>query len=243
MLVKIKSQLFLFLAFLLWFGSGVVLSQLNFFKAQEIGCQLTNNQACPDNLLTKIQVVKNRSLFFGDFRKVFANDQQLTTTFKIKNVKKYLPDRVEIFFEPIKLSYLLEDGDKTYLVTDLAVAIDNQPATTKLPKVSLGQGEQRFTIKDDSLIKVENKFHAEIMNIIEALTTQQLDFDQVVYFFSHEIKVVLTNQIEAIMDADQAEVNASRLKLIVNNKQLEELDLSTLTVDVRFSLPVLRNQE
>lgn len=244
MLPKFRTPLGFFLVFFGWLGSLFLLGQLDFLKTKNIECRLTNEETCPDSLSAKTQTLGQKALFFGNFKKTFIEDQQLALAFKVIKIEKYLLDRVVIFFEPIKLSYLLKIGEKTYLVTDSAVVLDNQSQIASLPKVSLGQkSTDLYFSQAADLTTVRLKFHQEILAVIQALNQEQINFDQLVYFSPHQVSINTNQGIEAIINTQEAAVNASRLRIILNSKQLESLDLANFIIDVRFSLPVLRNKE
>jgi len=240
MWLKTKHYLLLSLVFWVWFGLWVLLTQLKFFEIKDFDCQLTNFQSCPINLLTSTKKTQKRNILFNDPQSWLEHEQNLALNFKINQVEKIFPNKIKILLEPTGLGYLLHSNNQMMVITKNGKIITTKTQPDNLPKVYL-DSQAASTINTNTYL-LDHTLHQELMAVINALQNKQVSFKQINYYSTYEIAVEL-EKFKVILNSKEANLNVSRLATLLESKQLENLDLNQQIIDLRFLLPVLRNED
>lgn len=218
------------------------LSHLPLFKINEVRCQLSNFQECPPELENKLQTMQNKSLF------VTQNNQHTFQTltninnYQLISTQIHLPNRITFTFHPINYVYEMSSAKSNGSVSDQGYISKAEHIPNNLPKVIIDSTSNTSLIFDQiEPNKIDHTFHSMIVDLITNLKTIGEIPQEIHYFSRHNLQIKLENNITIILDTDQILSNFRRLQLIKSNKKIiDELKPSN-ELDLRFTLPILRN--
>jgi hypothetical protein len=87
------------------------------FAADKVICTVNQDESCPSLLLTKLEAVKGRALFFTNYQDLIAGLRSKNVDFDDFSYQKILPDRLELHFSFAPPVYQVVSAERNYYLT------------------------------------------------------------------------------------------------------------------------------
>jgi hypothetical protein len=214
----------------------VVLSH-QLFRINKIVCTLEDGRQCPNNLQRQLDNMIGTAVFFTKYEALLVAEPFASEPYTLVSHNKILPDTLSVVFRPEPLLYGLKlDNGNTYYVGEKGslMNISGNPDTNSIH--ATGPEEQFLT--DHNTINPH--FHSLFATTLSALAKHQFELSEISWQSPTEIKLKLRNAPDAIMDESNPALAVEKLALLLNSKNLEELEGQISVIDLRFEMPVLR---
>ena len=235
----IFGQLYIFA---LWFFAITVVVHAPLFIIKQIDCRLSNLEPCPADLEDVIQIVKNKNIPFVQADQRISQALKNTNNYKLLTTQFFLPDKLTFTFQPITYAYEIQSDLISGTVSDQGYVLINERKPENLPRVLIDSAFNSVPILNTSEPNTINPvFHSIITYTIAELNKVGEIPQEIHYFSKHKVQVKLENKLTITLDTDQINLNLSRFQLIKSNKTLADEFSSSSELDLRFTLPILRN--
>lgn len=237
-----QTKLWFFLALLLIVPLGLVLKNIGStpFPISHIECQYVadgnDNLSCPGEVVSHLDQLKHRSLFFTDFTSSLA-DLQLEQ-YSLQVTHKTLPGTLTVAVEPAPPLYLLASTQQPEVYTiNTAGFATTHVSDLPLPEIKLMA--QGILLTETQL---DQELHHQLQAIISGIAQLQLEVQLVRYYSPDYIEVQLPDFPPAIVDQASLSQALPKLAVLKNRLDLNSIDTGIKEIDLRFDLPVLRTQ-
>lgn len=235
----ILSQLFIFV---LWFFAIIVITHVPLFKINQVDCQLSNLQPCPADLEEIVRAVKNQKIVLTQVDQRISQALKNTINYQLLATQFFLPDKLTLTFQPITYAYEIKSDLIAGTVSDQGHVLTNERQPENLPSVVVDSASSSAVILNTSgLDTINPAFHNIMIYTIAELKKIGENPRELYYYSKHKLQARLENNLVITLDTDQIAPNLRRFQLIRSNKTLADEFSSSSELDLRFTLPILRN--
>ncbi len=229
--VNLKLTLGLLVAILIMAGTLVFLSKLNITS---IICQV-ENQFCQDEVQQQLQPLIGRSIFFSDLE-TDVGQQLKDQPFKLKMLRKRLPNQLIIKIEPIEPIYNIRLGETTRAV-DVAGNVQPQ-SITDLPIVIVEPNCPLI----NSAWQINLTYHSQLIGFWQTLHEKHLAINELKCLSPDTVVIKIPDQPKFILHPDSLTLQAQKLSILIESLKFDTFTPIIQEVDLRFNQPVLREQ-
>lgn len=217
---------FIMLAFSLWW-----------FKIGTLECRLDTHE-CPPVVLSALDPVIGRSLFFSDLRPYFTH-QPVLAQYQVVKTQKKLPQTLTVSLISYPTTYQLHfmDTDTTYIVN--AQRQLSQEVVPELVTITTSLAESELV--DAGHLGAD--VHLFSSTLVRALAESELYPTELELEDQSTVRIGLKGGINGIISNKSIQQQVTQLAFIEKNFDLMTIDQGIKVVDVRYTLPVLRTTE
>jgi len=195
----------------------------------QIKCTLSSGETCPDHFLETLSQIKGQPLLFNNLEQKI-NQLEFSHPVQSQVVSKKLPKTLTLILIQEPELYQVKDTEYSVTKSGFIFETSNQETVIiNLPK----------TVFDQKLL--DHSVHQTLVSLLENLATYQVEAKTVEWRSSEEILLKLSNGLEVITNSSSTKVTGQKLELVLSSEPLNNLDLKSKQLDLRFKLPVLRN--
>jgi hypothetical protein len=220
-------------------GSGLFLNLLLrfLFTAQKVECTMNQAQVCPSLLLTKLEEVRGRALFFTNYQDLIAGLRSSNVDFDDFSYQKVLPDTLRLHFSFAAPVYQVVSAGQNYYLTQRGGF--TQEGTAGLLVVNDRTGKLGAELANYHL---DDFFQQKMLELNYYWRESGLALGEVDYDDVGQVMVRVGEQAYVI-DLTNLDENWQKVVFIEENDwPTERKAMKGKVIDVRFRLPVVREE-
>lgn len=220
-------------------------------QVRAIECQTTGAQLCPESIAPALYQLVGQRLLFNDLSMQLSDVPELAQRFTVKKIDKNLLGSIRIQLQPVSIAYLVDSDSVEYLTTQNGGLIEKNTASDSLGDQCIFElhpensddPENTPLAGEGLLLRMEPKTHQKILELLDILEVNDLSCQSVTYQNSQRwlLKLASLDKI-VVINPEELVTNLDRLSLLLRDDQAIQPDDTNQYIDVRFKLPVLRNQ-
>lgn len=207
----------------------------NIFSVQTITCMLDDGSSCPPSLISSLEQLKNKPMFFSQLPQVIRHSTD-TGGYTLKSLHKKLPNTVLVQFIQAKPLYQLQLGENRY-TADVQGFL----------QLSTGAPGLLVTFAEDTPLQTPNQLdqtvHTVLYTMVQESSTAELPLTGIYWKSNQEIELTLEGNRTALLDNTDTAVKIQTLAQVLKSDEFTQAtqNLGTsYSIDMRFRLPVLR---
>lgn len=226
----------LFLGILIFVAYLILVAGKMLFSVRDINCKLSNDAACPEHLLAELEVLKNKPIFFTDYKSILSKENALSQPYSITQVTKTLPSTLNIIFTAEDSLFIIEQSSQSYLISSSGKVFPNDQIQSEQAIVKV--------ITDNTLVE-NNQIDSGTFHTISTILTTgdelDLPIQSITWVDKSTIKLNMKEITEvAIIDSESPRLELQKLTNILSSKEYQTLPETKQELDLRFRMPVLR---
>jgi len=193
-----------------------------------IECKLTTEKDCPPEIMDSLEEIKGQALLFNNLEEKL-NLIKFNHPAQIKVTAKRLPKT--IYLQVAREAGLYQIKNSSKIVTKSGFVFESTQENIVIIELPANSYEP----KPDPLI------HQNLVTLLESFSSRELEVTSISWQSSDKIHVHLANGLTVALNLEAVPTAGEKLKLILAENTISNLDLSGAELDLRFRLPVLRN--
>ncbi len=218
--------------------TGVYAHVTQLFTVRQITCQVSQD-VCPDYVVAELESYKGKSIFFTDFYQIGQQITEYAPFLQSFQIKKKLPQEVQIEFIPSVEKYILQEKAGLLWVVDEAGYIISQAASQSgLPVINQ---QQTFLPPMQLRGRINSSLHSNLIELIENIDRDSLKGSRVNLVSENEVELTLPESRTAILNLNEVLISLEKLRFLLNSFDFQELKEPITIIDLRYQHIVLRH--
>lgn len=217
------------------FAGKMVISS---FSVKNIECQL-DQQTCPESLTNSLTVLHGKPLFFTNYQSILQ-EQRVPLPVTLTQVKKHLPNTLNLEFSSQNLAYMIQTNEGTIAVSTTGVLFKD---TTVLPPTTIEVKPELSSVLDPNHA-IQAPIHTAFLELVTTLEKSDLPVKHISWVDKDTINLIMNDgQLNAVVDQKNPRVAIEKLELIIKSQEYQAVQENVQEIDLRFDLPVLRMRQ
>ena len=191
--------------------------------------------SCPADAQPLLDTLQGKSFFFFDHFS-YLEDRLPAQGWQVQSLKKRLPQTLIVELQPLAPVYsFTTNATNNWLVL---------PSGQFTPVESVPSGIAHFSIASSEIYQevthIPQSTHSFLTAVAKKLPSLQIPFSELVVIDPHTLEIVLPNNRRAIIDDSQPVTQLEKLKLVLEQQDLDAWPEPIAIIDMRFRYPVLK---
>lgn len=227
----------------------IVWSHAQIFRVQEITCETSSQESCPEYFFKELNDFYDQSLFTIQPKELGKSSSIAGSGFQIISYHKKLPNKIHLTIRSEKPLFTIENGGQDVLVSEYGRVITS-PNQTSVPKVIIEptayngglDGSSQSIIQNNTL---SDPFKSVLTTLVEQFNAldSNIVLKKINWKNSQEIALELQSNIIILTDVETYDQVAEKTKLILQSEAVEDEIPEIREIDLRLDLPVLRTSQ
>ncbi len=217
---------------------------------QNISCRINSQADCPTEVQADLLLIVESRLLFNDIQKQIFALNSIKSRYEIVKLSKNVWGDITIVLNPLATAYSLKTNNALYNVTYEGTVLPTlEPPDTILQNSCIlyftnDNDLAQFVSEQTPLLsenQINQEVHEQMTAIIESLKSRQLKCLKIQPVNEQTWVIWLSTVDQIVINPAEIDSNLNRLSILLNSTLLTEERPANSYLDLRFSLPVLRN--
>ncbi|MCA9373240.1 hypothetical protein KC921_04055 [Candidatus Woesebacteria bacterium] len=220
-------------------------------QVRAIDCRTTDSQPCPDSIAPALYQLVGQRVLFTDLSTQLSDIPEVAQRFTVQKIDKNLLGSITIELQPVSIVYIVNNNGVEYLTTKSGGLVEKNDASDSLGDQCMFElqpenaedPESNLIEGTGASLRLEPKTHQKILELLDSLEKNNLSCQTITYQTNQRwlLKLASLEKI-VVINPEELVTNLDRLSLLLRDDQAIQPDDANQYIDVRFKLPVLRNQ-